>query len=152
MKDICEMIESENIVKLKKISPKLQDAFKFATLFETVHHDRDWKEIGTSEGSIFFKTIHWEEAVAISLNIASAGAEYPPHQHEGIEIFCVYSGELIFTHNGKTVRIKAREKPYYFNGIEKHSGICEKNTKFVAITMPGDEGWKPDERRHKRDF
>lgn len=144
---------SENIIAIKEISPQLEEALRFGNLFSRSRYGYEWKRIETQEGpAIFFLTVHWEKSVGICLNIASAGSTYPPHQHEGMETFFVYKGELIFAHNGKEVRIKAGEKPYYFNGLDKHSGFCEENTEFVAITCPADESWRPDERRHKRDF
>ena len=82
--------------------------------------------------------------------MASAGAKYPPHQHHGREIFIVYQGALYFKHGDKEVCIKGR--PYYFDAVYKHSGYCKEDSRFIAITMPGDLDWRPDERRHKRDF
>ena len=35
----CELHDSEHIIQLKKITPRLQEALRFANLFETSPHD-----------------------------------------------------------------------------------------------------------------
>ena len=146
------MPESQHLIKLKEIAPKLEKSLNFMNLFAGFEYDESYKQIGSKPNhQIYFRTLLWKKKIAICDNSIAADSEFPEHQHEGNETFVIYEGELFLEYRDKVISLRV-DDIYTFDARYKHSAYCEKNTRFLAITIPGDPSWRPRERRHRRDF
>lgn len=138
--------ESKNLIALKRIAPRLKEASRWSNIVIEDLRDIGFKRINSKKGHIFYKVLDWSHSRAIMDNVASAGSKFEAHQHPGIEIFMVYKGELIINWKDKDYRIKNIKdggKPFYIDSRHEHTGRCEVDTEFIAITVPGDLDWRP---------
>lgn len=143
MKDSCEyLIETDNLIELKKITPKLKEALRFSNVIGDEHRSSSWKNLSGENGIKMMKILKWCEQLSISDNIFSAGTKYPTHQHKGHEVVIVYKGRLELTINGRVIILTDVAKPYYFKADQPHSALFTEDSEVIAITIPGDTDWK----------
>lgn len=140
----CDLPSREpTLAKIRRLTPILEKAFDFSELFLESGADIGYRELESmGNGQIMFKSLMWTEPIAVCDNIAAAGSRYLRHGHSGIEIFITYKGQLDLTFNGNIKKLREGSW-YYINSSVPHFGECEVNTKFIAITMPGDKAWRP---------
>ena len=137
MAKVCQLTEeNDNLIELKLLTEKLSMRPKMD------YHDggAEWVEVKTIKGTAMMRGLKKDEHCAVTDNYASAGCEFPRHSHSGKEYFCVYVGEMLLNLNGNQ-HVVNRTKPFYFKANTPHSAIFEKETRYIAMTMPPDEGW-----------
>ena len=136
------------LFELRNITPKLYEIFRFTNIVNPVLHDHNYKEIKTEgDGQASYRTIFWTEKIAACDNMMAAGTTWPHHQHKGHETFIVYEGALSLHYNDIVVNILAGHDAYRFKSTYQHWAFAEVNTRFLAITMPGDKDWLPNGSR-----
>ena len=145
MTDSC-IIETDNLIVLKKAAPKLKEALRWANIVTEDPKNRTFQKLQSISGVIFFQTLHWTKERAVMDNIFSVDSECKVHQHPGVEVFIVYKGTLILLIDDEEIiinNVSEGGKPYYIDSTRPHSGRCEVDTELIAITIPGDEDWQP---------
>lgn len=130
----CEMVD-DNLVVLKKLTESLK--------FEDIVYENkppETIELEMDSGTSYMVGLFKNEIVAVARNYASAGCQFPEHDHEQWELLIVYSGEMHLAIGGKK-RILKPKNFYYMNPGDVHSAYFPKETWFLAITMPAADSW-----------
>ena len=139
MQPACDLEETlpTNIAELKVLTEHL----RFANMIETHKGGSEWVRVSTHAGRAFIRGLLKTDDIAVSDNYSSLGTVYKPHQHPGHEILVVYKGYIDLVVDGEHIRVNEGGKPYYFDATKEHSAVFPGETEYIAITIPGDDGW-----------
>ena len=136
METACRHTEKdENLIKLKVLTESLRfkDIVRGNAAGEII-------ELDMIKGTSYMVGLYKNTIMAVARNYASAGCEFPEHNHEEWELLLIYEGEMHLKTGGKT-RILKPKQFYYLNPGEDHSAYFPEETWFLAITMPASGSW-----------
>ena len=130
----CQIKEfPQSIENLRKLTEELE--------WKGIVRQAQTDEINTDNGTAFIIGMLKNKKIAVADNYASAGCKFPHHHHDAHEIFIVYDGEMELYVEGKLIRVRAGEKPYYFDARQEHWAEFKKESRYIAITIPADKDW-----------
>jgi len=139
-------MESENLKKLKELTPKLK----------MTNPGCDFIEYQSEEDGTFIGFgLHKEPAIAVQRVFMSKGTKVPEHQHKEHEYCLVYKGKLKVKREFKNPARMEGKHSYekegilcvgdgiYFTPNEKHGGEALEDTWVLSTTIPA-AGVYPD--------
>ena len=131
MKNQCQFEESDNLVVLRELTPKLQDFSQIIRNADTP----EIKEFNLDIGTSYMVGLYNSPEMAVARVYSAAGTEFPPHKHNEWELILVYQGEIHLKTDNKVIKLKEKGF-YYIEPNVSHSAYYPVDSWVLCVTMP----------------